>query len=624
MRGCMIKKLTKAFAGILSFCMCTVSVSATETQLIEYDSTQNEITSKYVNVDVDAERAEIYAVTLPKRVTLDVVDDIATFNYDVGVVGEISSTHYVRVIPLDGVTMSNGVTAVNLGVTQEKRRFNSDEVLTSTTTSGTMSVDGLEPGKYDGTVKFYVTLDDGGYWTAANCTEPAYCMGYDSNDNAKLDTEDTNNNGVLDILNEDIDGDGVLDVAETDTNGDGVVDIDEDIDGDGKFDTAEDTNSNGVLDVINEDINGNGLLDTEYLEHVVVKGTALGHKFADGCTDFPALCERCCETIFAINTPEQLVAFRDSVNAGSSYTNTEVVLNADIDMTGVVWNASIGTYYKPFSGTFNGLGHSINNLTMNFSSTELNAIDYATDGVGFFNCISTNSVLKNFVMNNVTYKYTFDSADSSHSKEEFGIVVGAVGCSGDANTAAPKIEGVHVRNSNMIVDNTKYANVSGYGMSIAVGGLVGDHVYGNLKNCSVVNTDIVVMGTSSDTVRVGGIAGSPETYSASVFSNLFSAVNVSVVSASANSIGVHPIVGRWGNIGKFAMNNTVADITKCNTLSTNANWTAVSTVETNCHYLTTTECQTQETIDILNTGLDTPYWKMDLENVNGGYPVPIY
>ncbi|WP_295729383.1 BACON domain-containing carbohydrate-binding protein [uncultured Muribaculum sp.] len=84
-----------------------------------------------------------------------------------------------------------------------------------------------------------------------------------------------------------------------------------------------------------------------------------------------------------ISTAEQLIEFAAAVNSGASLEqwldeNEEIVLLADIDMAGRQWTpignlrgsvfsnstTTLGTDGNPFSGVFNGNGHTIRNLSM--------------------------------------------------------------------------------------------------------------------------------------------------------------------------------------------------------------------------------------------------------------------
>lgn len=64
-----------------------------------------------------------------------------------------------------------------------------------------------------------------------------------------------------------------------------------------------------------------------------------------------------------ISTEEDLKAFRDRVNAGNSYQGKTVILAGDIELTGNWTPIGIAAASpRPFSGTFDGRGHTISNL----------------------------------------------------------------------------------------------------------------------------------------------------------------------------------------------------------------------------------------------------------------------
>lgn len=67
-----------------------------------------------------------------------------------------------------------------------------------------------------------------------------------------------------------------------------------------------------------------------------------------------------------INNLNDLKAFRDAVNSGVNYAGKTVTLNADIDLAGEDWTP-IGTSTNPFTGTFDGQGHTISNVYVNFN-----------------------------------------------------------------------------------------------------------------------------------------------------------------------------------------------------------------------------------------------------------------
>ena len=94
-----------------------------------------------------------------------------------------------------------------------------------------------------------------------------------------------------------------------------------------------------------------------------------------------------------IGSADQLKAFRDSVNSGDPYSGKTVKLTADIDVSGTDWTpigagtrkssgAAAGS--TPFSGTFDGAGHTVSGVAI---STTPDA-DYA---LGFFGIVDGSS-----------------------------------------------------------------------------------------------------------------------------------------------------------------------------------------------------------------------------------------
>lgn len=102
---------------------------------------------------------------------------------------------------------------------------------------------------------------------------------------------------------------------------------------------------------------------------------------------------------YQIGSVEDLVKFRDSVNAGETKYNAEgvyVVLTADIDLSSVANWAPIGTFDYSFDGNFNGQGHKIMNLKMS-DNTAATGEAY----LGFFG-VTANNTVENFVIENVS------------------------------------------------------------------------------------------------------------------------------------------------------------------------------------------------------------------------------
>ena len=95
-----------------------------------------------------------------------------------------------------------------------------------------------------------------------------------------------------------------------------------------------------------------------------------------------------------IATADRLENYINSYD--TSRANATFVLTEDIDMTGKILKTGFGTATDPFAGTFDGRGHTISNLTFDFS-TNAQGQEVVTDNkyVGLFG-ITNGATIKNF------------------------------------------------------------------------------------------------------------------------------------------------------------------------------------------------------------------------------------
>lgn len=192
------------------------------------------------------------------------------------------------------------------------------------------------------------------------------------------------------------------------------------------------------------------------------------------------------------------------------------VLGADVDLSSISNFApivNISGVFLPegrnaFSGTFDGLGHRISNLTINRSAEE---------GVGLFGFVGGDGVIRNFTLSggSVTGGYSVGAAAGTVSSGGFGAaaaVVANVGAAGVAVTAINDIAGGLVGRNQGIISgsyatgaveaqgasgfNASAGGLAGYNQGTIVnsyatgavtavtdaGGLVGAQLSGSLKN----------------------------------------------------------------------------------------------------------------------------------------------
>lgn len=175
------------------------------------------------------------------------------------------------------------------------------------------------------------------------------------------------------------------------------------------------------------------------------------------------------ENVQVIASAEELIAFAQSVNDGTSYANETIVLANDIDLENEEWTP-IGNASAKFSGTFDGNGKTISNLKITRGLENIGA----NNRIGLFGVSTSSAVLKNFTVNN---------ADVSGSLNVAVVLGGGGG-------AEAKISNVHVS-----------GKIEVYGYRY-VGAILGKG-YSTIENCSVI-------GDSAETsyVRItGGYAG---------------------------------------------------------------------------------------------------------------------
>lgn len=173
-----------------------------------------------------------------------------------------------------------------------------------------------------------------------------------------------------------------------------------------------------------------------------------------------------------IATAAELQAFAEDVNGGNNYAGKLVVLANDIDLSGIEWTP-IGFNGKSFNGTFDGLNHTISNLTAVYENANNVALFGSVQGG------SRNAIIKNVSLEKVTVQ----------GVDCVGAVVGQGVC---------LIENVSVTE----------ANVTG---GHYVGGVVG-YGYAYVNNCSVNNSTVIcnpykVDGAWDNGDKAGGVVG---------------------------------------------------------------------------------------------------------------------
>ncbi len=206
-----------------------------------------------------------------------------------------------------------------------------------------------------------------------------------------------------------------------------------------------------------------------------------------------------------ISTKDELLEFAAAVNGGKTYEGKTVELGADIDLSGETWNgigvynaAAVGT---PFSGTFDGKGYKIENVT--FAAKEY---------TGFFNQLYKATV------KDLTVEVNGFVEGAEGSCGGAAIAGHAISSTIDNCVAEGKIEGTHnvagivVRAEGSTIKNcTNKANLSNSYSKL--GGIVNLTQYNAIDtaNKATVIDGCINEGTITSTANgsngVGGIIG---------------------------------------------------------------------------------------------------------------------
>ena len=258
------------------------------------------------------------------------------------------------------------------------------------------------------------------------------------------------------------------------------------------------------------------------------------------------------ETI-TISSVDDLLAFAASVNDGSTfgYFGQTVLLDADLDLTGVEWQPignlnDMENFSTMFMGSFDGQGHTISNLT------------YSTDedliGAGLFG-ISVGSIA-NLTMTDCTVTANGLTAQESQA---YGIIVGynmggmvtnctvknssvtglncvgaiADGSGGYVTDCVVEDCAITIIGDNDFTDGIKQCDVAECG-GLVVGGAFG----GTVSNCTASGT---ITAEGNEPVGLGGIAGCLE---------MMDEVSGNTVSVTITTVqGGHAIGGLCGYAG---------------------------------------------------------------------------
>ena len=265
------------------------------------------------------------------------------------------------------------------------------------------------------------------------------------------------------------------------------------------------------------------------------------------------------DLVSEIYTIEDLELFRSQVNAGNSFEGITVEQCADIDLQGTEENQwlPIGTYSRPFDGTYNGNGYSISNLYYD-STSEL---------IGLFLHIKDaeikNVTLKNVNIKTTKYRVGGIAAESHNSIIDNCKIYGKIIATGNRSVTGGSgslVGGIvgYTGDKSIIKNCINNSDISGYSYA---GGITGDlRGNSNVNNCinyGKINSE----GASTGGNCLGGIIGATgHNNEAGTTSNVTKCLNFGVVEGTSRFVG--------GIVGSAACITNISECANMNEITT--------------------------------------------------------
>jgi hypothetical protein len=146
------------------------------------------------------------------------------------------------------------------------------------------------------------------------------------------------------------------------------------------------------------------------------------------------------EGIYEIGTGNQFAQFASIVNAGE--VDAKAVLMADVDLSGIDFTP-IGNKANLYTGTFDGQGHVISNLTVTKGVDADASMGSVADGyVGLFGAVTGGATIKNFTLKNAKLSGSAFIGVIGGSYGSGLVTVDAVGFEGEAIGEQQNVSGI--------------------------------------------------------------------------------------------------------------------------------------------------------------------------------------
>ncbi len=238
---------------------------------------------------------------------------------------------------------------------------------------------------------------------------------------------------------------------------------------------------------------------------------------------------------FVISNAKQLIGFAESVDNGENYLGKYIVLDSDIDLSGIEnWNpigaegSASKNLDKIFAGNFDGCGHTITGLKLH---NDADSAYTEEQNVGLFSTISTSAKVANIRLENVDIDVTGKK------------VVRAGGVTGDITSKAVSGQDGSASVDSCTVSGSVSAKTDA--AMVMTGGIVGRASgNANITNCI---SDAEISSSSNSKIAYGaGIAAMTgnDTY----VINCAGKGDVNVMTASGFSLYAGGVVGMMTSI----------------------------------------------------------------------------
>ena len=251
---------------------------------------------------------------------------------------------------------------------------------------------------------------------------------------------------------------------------------------------------------------------------------------------FLVACGGTAESVIRIQDASGLISLSKSVNEGTSYMGTTVLLDSDLDLSGRAFEPIGNDSANCFLGTFDGQGHAISNLAMNVTSQHAGLFGYSS-GLAIRNVILAKSCT------------VMSLHDAVFDDSYVGGVIARCSATDKACSVESIVSMASVTFSGDDNDNDLY-----------IGGVAGcleaDAHEASLKNCA--NYGPVTHAGNSKNSFIGGIVGNSYSWTATKKAYIRNVLNYGAVAHQGTSLWYLFIGGIVGYGESSVIDNSVS------------------------------------------------------------------